>query len=132
MQDKLVHLHSDFATLVAALSHCGRQQNACVLTSMEGERVLAFGYNGTWRGGPNQCTGPDQPGLCQCVHAEINALIKTRPVEPFAALVTTAPCLHCAKCLVNSGCRLVVCGQAYRLTEGVQLLQGAGVEVSFA
>lgn len=131
MKDKLAILFSTFATQVSELSHCVRQQNACVLTSMDGERVLAFGYNGTWRGGPNHCTGPDEPGQCQCIHAEINALIKTRPVEPFTAFVTTAPCPQCAKALVNASCKLVVCGKSYRLTEGVQLLQNAGVEVSF-
>lgn len=131
MREKLAHLHADFATRVSELSHCGRQQNACVLTSLDGERVLAFGYNGTWKGGPNECTGPNEPGRCQCIHAEINALIKTRPVEPFAAFVTTSPCVQCAKALVNSGCTEVYCGQAYRTQEGVELLQNAQVEVIF-
>lgn len=131
MRDKLLRLHMDFAVRVAELSHCVRQQNACVLTSLDGERVLAFGYNGTWRGGPNQCTGPNEPGKCECIHAEVNALIKSRAFEPFVAFVTTSPCPNCAKCLVNSGCKMVVCGQAYRVTDGVVLLQDAGVEVSF-
>ncbi len=132
MKDKLLRLHMDFAIRVAELSHCVRQQNACVLTSLDGEQVIAFGYNGTWRGGPNQCTGPNVPGKCECIHAEVNALIKGRVFAlSFAAFVTTSPCIHCAKCLVNSGCKQVVCGQSYRLTEGVELLQSAGVEVSF-
>jgi len=131
MRSKLALLHIDFATRVAELSHCVRQQNACVLTSMDGERVLAFGYNGTWRGGPNTCTGPDEPGKCECIHAEVNALIKSRSQEDFTAFVTTSPCVNCARCLINSGCKVVYCGKAYRLTEGVALLQGAGVEVSF-
>lgn len=131
MRSKLAHLHLDFAKRVALLSHCGRQQNACVLTSLDGERVLAFGYNGTWKGGPNECTGPDEPGRCECIHAEINALIKTRPVEEFAAFVTTAPCSGCAKALVNAGARQVYCGQAYRSADGVSLLNRAELEVIF-
>lgn len=131
MKDKLRRLHMDFAIRVAELSHCVRQQNACVLTSMDGERVLAFGYNGTWRGGPNHCTGPNEPGKCECLHAEINSLIKCRDPIEFAAFVTTAPCPNCAKALINSGCKEVVCGKAYRLTDGAALLQQAGVVVSF-
>lgn len=133
MRAKLLALHMDFAKRVALLSHCMRQQNACVLTSMDGEQVLAFGYNGTWRGGPNTCTGPNEPGKCECIHAEENALVKSRPLGGFVAFVTTSPCMmRCAKLLINAGCRQVVCGQAYRLTDGVELLTNAGVKVSFA
>lgn len=140
MREKLLHLHMGSALHTAKLSHCARAQHACVLTSLDGERVLAFGYNGTWRGGPNTCTGPDEPGVfppkpapgkCECIHAEVNALIKGREDLPFVAFVTTSPCVQCAKCLINSGCKRVVCGSVYRSTEGIALLQGAGMEVSF-
>lgn len=132
MRSKLAHLHLDFAKLIARLSHCVRQQNACVLTSLCGEQVLAFGYNGTWKGGPNECTGPNEPGKCECIHAEINALIKGRAMaSEFAAFVTTAPCPNCAKALINAGCKQVYCGQAYRMADGVSLLSRAELEVIF-
>lgn len=131
MRDKLAVLHLDFAKRVAQLSHCGRQQNACVLTSLDGERVLSFGYNGTWKSGPNECTGPQEPGRCECIHAEINALIKTRGVEDFAAFVTTAPCPGCAKALINAGVKQVYCGKAYRVADGVALLNRGKIEVLF-
>lgn len=116
MRSKLIQLHLDFADRVAQLSHCGRQQNGCVLTSCDGERVLAFGYNGTWRGGPNACTGPNEPGLCECIHAEANALVKTRPVEDFVAFVTTSPCLNCQKLLINAGVSRVYARKEYRVS----------------
>lgn len=131
MKPKLAVLHLDFAKRVARESHCLRQQNACVLTSLDGERVLAFGYNGTWKGGPNECTGPQEPGKCECLHAEINALIKTRPVEPFVAFVTTAPCPNCAKAFINADAKKVYCGRAYRMADGVALLKLSNVEVTF-
>ena len=131
MREKLKDLHTDFAYSVADLSHCKRQQNACVLTSLDGERVLSFGYNGTWRGGPNECTGPIEPGKCECVHAEINALVKSRPFEEFVAFVTTSPCKQCAKALINAGAKRVYCAQTYRDAEGVVLLGKSNVEVHF-
>lgn len=130
MKAKLIRLHSMFARHVADLSHCKRAKVGCVLTSLDGERVLAFGYNGTWRGGPNTCVGPDEPGKCECVHAEANALAKSRPMEEFAAHVTTSPCVVlCAKLLVNSGCREVYAASEYRDASGIDLLLTHGMKV---
>lgn len=129
MKTKFRDLMARFCKEVAQLSHCVRAKQACVLTSLNGERVLAFGYNGTFRGGPNTCTGPNEPGKCECIHAEVNALVKTRPNEDFAAFITQSPCMNCAKLLINSGCKEVYYMEAYRDAGPVFLLKSNGVMV---
>ena len=131
MQEKLVQLHADFARRVAELSHCQRAGCACVLTSVDGESIYAFGYNGSWRGGPNACTGPVLPGKCECVHAEANALVKWRPDARFVAFVSTSPCASCAKLLINARCETVYAGAKYRDDAGLLLLSSASVSVRF-
>lgn len=106
---------------VAALSTCERTKVGCLLLSLDGERLLAYGYNGTYRGGPN-APAVDEPGNPHWVHAEANALVKTRPVEPFVALVTHTPCYQCAMLLINAQVVAVYALERYRLSEGWDLL----------
>lgn len=113
---------------VAKLSHCTRAQQGCVLVSCDGERVLAFGYNGQIRGGANTCDG-SVPGKCGCVHAEANALVKTRSTEDFVAICTQSPCVSCASLLINAGVNSVAYLDLYRDMEGVNLLRRAGKDV---
>ena len=43
--------------------------------------------------------------------------------------VTAAPCLECAKLIIQAGIKRVVYKDEYRLTDGVDLLRRAGIEV---
>ena len=43
--------------------------------------------------------------------------------------MTAAPCVECAKLIIQAGIKRVVYRDAYRLTDGVDLLRKAGVEV---
>lgn len=132
MKHKFKRLWADFAEDVSKLSHCVRAQQGCVLTSLDGERMLAFGYNGNYRGGPNQCSGPNEPGKCECVHAEANALVKTRSQEPFVAFITQMPCLACAKLLINSGCQKVFYNRRYRDLTGMLTAKKVGLEMEYS
>lgn len=125
MRPKLFNLWSGFVQQVATLSTCNRTQVGCLLLSCDGERLLSFGYNGTWRGGPNQPEGGDYPGTPDWVHAEQNALVKSRPFEPFIAMITHTPCYACAMLLVNSQVTRVYCLQEYRDRSGLLLLDKA-------
>lgn len=65
-----------------------------------------------------------------CVHAEINALIKVRVNDPRKVVfVTGQPCVTCAKAIVNSGAIKVYYRSAYRSDEGLEIFKRAGVEV---
>ena len=51
--------------------------------------------------------------------------------KPVFVLVTASPCMECAKLIIQSGIRRVVYGEKYRLTDGVDLLERAGIEVVY-
>lgn len=65
-----------------------------------------------------------------CVHAEINALIKVRANDPEKVVfVTGQPCVTCAKAIINSGASKIYYRSAYRSDEGLELFKKAGIEV---
>ena len=45
--------------------------------------------------------------------------------------ITASPCIECAKLIIQAGIKRVVYGEKYRLTDGIDLLKRAGIEVIF-
>lgn len=129
MKTKVAKIIGKFCQEISQLSNCKRAKQACVLSSLDGESILAYGYNGDYRGGPNTCTGPNEPGKCECIHAELNALIKTRLGQEFVVFITQSPCLPCAKLLINSRCRYVYFMLRYRDESGIILLKNNNIGI---
>lgn len=121
-----------FAHVLARRSTCSRASVGCVVTSWDHNRVLAIGYNGNYRGGPNTCD-TDEPGLCGCLHAEENAIIKLDYNDHSRKRMynTVSPCLMCAKRIVNAGIEQVTYSTLYRKTEGIDLLGKNSVEIIY-
>ena len=111
-------IYMRFAQDLSKRSTCSRLQVGCVVVSGDNQRVLAIGYNGNYRGGPNRCDS-EEPGACGCIHAEANAMVKFDPREAGGAVLytTDSPCRHCAKLIVNSGIRVVMYDRLYRKPE---------------
>jgi len=128
VKPKLLDLWRTFVLRVANLSTCDRLNVGCLLLSPDGERLLAFGYNGTWRGGSNEVE-EDVEGHPGWVHAEQNALVKSRSFEPFVALTSHTPCYTCAMLLINAQVEKVYSVWRYRDEAGWSLLKEAGVPV---
>lgn len=114
------------AWLLALRGTCARRQVGCVLTDIRWH-VLATGYNGPASKEPHcseeACPGallPSGTGLdkCEAIHAEQNALLQCRDVYDIRRCYsTTAPCLHCVKLLLNTGCHEIIFFQDYPHTE---------------
>lgn len=116
------------ALIVAERSSCQRLQVGCLVVSHDFQRVLAFGYNGNYAGGPNQCDDPHTPGQCQCIHAEVNALLKCdNSIKDKIVYTTHSPCVMCAKAIVNSGASAVVYRESYRSRDGIEILEKGGI-----
>ena len=70
----------------------------------------------------------------EVLHAESNAIAKvsgsTESSENATLFVTTAPCIHCAKMIFQSGIKSVFYRDTYRDDAGVEFLQKGGVSVT--
>ena len=97
--------------------------------------IISDGYNGTPSGFENVCE--DDNGLTKpyVLHAEANAITKlarsSNNSDGSTIYITASPCIECAKLIIQAGIRRVVYGEKYRLTDGIELLERAGIEVVY-
>jgi dCMP deaminase len=95
--------------------------------------IISDGFNGTPSGFENICE--DENGVTKpyVLHAEANAITKVAKSGNNSAdstlYVTASPCLECSKLIIQSGIKRVVYRDEYRLTDGIDLLRKAGIEV---
>lgn len=120
----------DFAKSIARRSHDPRLHVGAIIVSEDNTSVLAIGYNGREKGGPNEVESLE-PGQSGTVHAEQNALIKAPFYHPRKKhmYLTHSPCRPCAKLIINAEVARVVYAELYRDQSGIDLLRGAGIEV---
>ena len=119
------------ASVWARNSYCKRRQVGALL--VKDRMIISDGYNGTPSGFENVCedeTGATKPYV---LHAEANAISKIaksgNSSDGATLYVTASPCLECSKLIIQAGIRRVVDRDEYRLTDGVDLLRRAGIEV---
>lgn len=69
----------------------------------------------------------------EVLHAESNCLLKvaksTNSSEGSTLYITCSPCFDCSKLIIQAGVKRVVYWELYRKTEGIELLQKAGILV---
>jgi len=118
------------AQVIARRSYDPRHQVGAVVVTEDNTQVLAVGYNGNYKGGPNEVES-ETPGESGMLHAEINALLKMDYNNPKkkTLYVTLSPCRMCAKAIVNSGIDRVVYGEKYRDQSSLEILTEAGIEI---
>jgi dCMP deaminase len=120
-----------FAKLVAERSTCRERHVGSVITSADYERVYSIGYNGNAAGRINSCEGDGSSGGCKCIHSEINALIKCGVTDKNKVMfVTLAPCVMCAKTMVNSGFSKVFYLEDWKNNPGLTILRDASIVVT--
>ncbi len=105
-----------------------RTSVGAVIVTDDNTQVLAVGYNGDQRGGPNEVES-SEPGQSGFIHAEINALIKLDFNNPKRKkmYLTHSPCRQCAKAIVNGCIQEVIYMNPYRDASGLGILENAGV-----
>lgn len=116
---------------VSGCSYAKRLNVGAVI--VRGDRILSEGFNGTPKGFPNVCEDDHNHTLPYVLHAEANAIAKltrsTESSEGATIYVTHAPCVECAKLIIQSGIKRVVYCNAYRIADGIDLLRRAGIKV---
>jgi dCMP deaminase len=101
-----------------------------IIVSEDNTRMLSVGYNGNYRGGPNERES-DEPGLGGLIHAEINALVKCdfNFHKKKHMYLTHSPCRQCAKLIVNAEITKVIYDSLYRDSSGIDILMSAGIDI---
>lgn len=111
-------------------SYCKRRKVGALI--VKDNMIISDGYNGTPAGFENVCE--DENGVTKpyVLHAEANAITKVarsnNSSDGATLYVTASPCIECAKLIIQAGIRRVVFNELYRITDGIDLLQRAGIE----
>ncbi len=128
--EKFDHSYLEMAEIWAQNSYCKRRKVGALL--VKDRMIISDGYNGTPSGFENIC---EEDGVTKpyVLHAEANAITKVaksgNSSEGATLYVTASPCLECSKLIIQSGIKRVVYRDEYRLTDGIDLLLRAGIEV---
>ena len=156
-QSKLDSAYMDCARSMASLSYAVRKKVGAILVAPNGG-IIAEGINGTPSGFENVCEDNifhqwelncgrcmtckseyTTDKLCKSVtkpevlHAESNAIAKIAKSANSSLratlYVTMSPCFECSKLIIQCGITRVVYDEEYRITDGIDLLLKAGVQV---
>ena len=121
------------AAIWAENSYCKRRQVGALI--VKDKMIISDGYNGTPSGFENVCE--DENGMTKpyVLHAEANAITKiacsNNSSKDATLYVTASPCLECAKLIIQAGIKRVVYSEKYRLTDGIDLLERAKIDVVY-
>lgn len=136
MNEKQLELDKRYlrmARIWAENSYCTRRKVGALI--VKDKMIISDGYNGTPSGFENVCELDNGTTKPYVLHAEANAITKIAKSgnnsDGATLYVTASPCLECSKLIIQSGIRRVVYSEEYRLTDGIDLLKRAGVEVVF-
>lgn len=118
------------ARIWAENSYCNRRKVGAII--VKDQMIISDGYNGTPAGFENICE--DDNGITKpyVLHAEANAITKVarsnNSSDGATLYITASPCLECSKLIIQAGIKRVVFNELYRITDGIDLLERAGVE----
>jgi dCMP deaminase len=119
------------ALIWAESSYCERRKVGALL--VKNKMIISDGFNGTPTGFENICEDENNISKPYVLHAEANAITKVarsnNSSEGATLYVTASPCIECAKLIIQSGIKRVVYGESYRLSDGLELLKRAEIEV---
>lgn len=121
------------ARIWAENSYCKRRQVGALI--VKNKMIISDGYNGTPAGFENVCEDENNLTKPYVLHAEANAITKiarsNNNSDGATLYVTAAPCIECAKLIIQAGIKRVIYAEHYRLEDGIDLLKRAGIEVCY-
>jgi len=129
-QQLLDQRYMRMARIWAENSYCKRRQVGALL--VKNQMIISDGYNGTPSGFENCCEDENDNSKPYVLHAEANAITKIarsyNSSNGATLYVTASPCMECAKLIIQAGIKRVVYGENYRIMDGLELLEKAGIE----
>ena len=135
----------DMLNAVSKRATCDRGKNSAII--VKNKRILTTGYVGSPSGLPHcddvghlfkkhiNDAGEESNHCVRTTHAEANAIATAArfgiSVEGATIYTKMSPCLDCAKLLINSGVKRIVCKKLYHAGKtALNFLNDAGIEVS--
>ena len=132
-QTQLDKRYLRMAEIWAENSYCTRRKVGCLV--VKEKRIISDGYNGTPSGFENVCEDENNLTKPYVLHAEANAITKLarshNNSDGATIYVTDSPCIECAKLIIQAGIKRLVYSRQYRLTDGIELLERAGIEIVY-
>jgi dCMP deaminase len=132
-QSELDKRYLRMARIWAENSYCKRRQVGALI--VKNNSIISDGYNGTPSGFENVCEDENDLTKPYVLHAEANAITKvaasSNSSKDATIYVTSAPCIECAKLIIQAGIRRVVYSELYRIDDGCNLLKRAGVRLDY-
>ena len=120
-QEQFDRSYLEMARVWAKNSYCTRRKVGALL--VKDRMIISDGFNGTPSGFENICEDP-------ATGKTITKVAKSGNNSQGATLyVTDAPCLECAKLIIQAGIKRVVYVIEYSVRDGIELLRRAGIEV---
>lgn len=130
-QELLDRRYMRMAFIWSENSYCKRRKVGALL--VKDKMIISDGYNGTPSGFENVCEDENNITRPYVLHAEANAITKVarsnNSSEGATLYVTSSPCIECAKLIIQAGIRRVVYSENYRLSDGIDLLKRADIEL---
>lgn len=152
-QDKIDRRYLRMADIWSENSYARRRKVGALL--VKDKMIISDGYNGTPSGFENDCEEETHRDLNKCatcsiehcdgcsniklvtkpyvLHAEANAITKvaksSNSSDGSTLYVTTSPCMECSKLIIQAGIKRVVYRDLYHNTEGLKILERAGIEL---
>ena len=124
MKSKYIRAHLEVARIYGQLSTATRLKVGCII--VKDDRIISIGYNGMPSGSSNICEedGHTKP---EVLHAETNAITKlaksTESGQDAYMFCTAAPCVDCAKLILQSGIKEFHFEHRYKSGAGLDLLE---------
>lgn len=132
-QTKLDQRYLRMANIWAENSYCARRKVGALI--VKDKMIISDGFNGTPAGFENICEDENGVSKPYVMHAEANAITKiarsNNSSEGATMYVTASPCIECAKLIIQAGIQRIVYGEQYRLNDGIELLERAGIKVEY-
>ncbi len=132
-QHRLDVRYARMARIWAENSYCERRKVGALV--VKDQMIISDGYNGTPTGFENICEDENNASKPYVLHAEANAITKlarsNNSSDGATMYCTASPCIECAKLIIQAGIKRVIYSEQYRLTDGIDLLRRAGVEVIY-
>tara|TARA_R100000808_G_scaffold7318_1_gene21560 strand:+ start:1759 stop:2226 length:468 start_codon:yes stop_codon:yes gene_type:complete len=134
-------LYMDIANRVGQMSHARRKQVGAVI--VKDGRIISMGWNGMPTGWDNNCEKvisepflPETEHLetrDEVLHAESNAIAKlaksNESGDGSVIYISCAPCIDCAKLILQTGISEVFYGELYKNNYGINFLETSNIPV---